>query len=65
MNRFISAIKIEPNDDGNYGISKKINSNNFNFLWLGDWGGWPAPAYNTPIQLSVAKSMKRTAVDTD
>ena len=29
---------------------RTINGDSFNFLWLGDWGGWPAPVYNTPIQ---------------
>ena len=28
---------------------------------LGDWGGWPAPHYSSPIQKSVADSMGRTS----
>ena len=41
----------------------KLEKDNFNFVLFGDWGGWPAPVYNTPIQLNVARALERTAVD--
>ena len=52
---------VEPNEKGDYIVRRKLNKNEFNFVLLGDWGGWPAPVYNTPIQLQVAHSMERTA----
>ena len=55
--------KIEPDENGEYQIKKFLDKTDFNILWLGDWGGWPAPVYNTPIQISVAKSMERTAIE--
>ena len=33
----------------------------FKWFVLGDWGGWPAPHYSSPIQKSVADSMGRTS----
>lgn len=57
----VNGREILPDSNGEYHIDVKLNKNEFNFLWLGDWGGWPAPVYNTPIQLLVAKSMERTA----
>ena len=33
----------------------------FKWLVLGDWGGWPAPHFSSPIQKSVADSMGRTS----
>ena len=60
-----TAREIQPDENGEYFIKKyfflfllyfwlknfrTINGDSFNFLWLGDWGGWPAPVYNTPIQ---------------
>mgnify|MGYP000275263874 CR=1 FL=1 len=53
--------EIQPDENGEYRIVRKLDKTEFNFLWLGDWGGWPAPVYNTPIQINVAKSMERTA----
>lgn len=52
---------LQPDEDGWYRIKKKIDSEKFNFFVLGDWGGWPAPLYQSIIQLNVATSMMRTA----
>lgn len=57
----ILSRKIEENENGDFIVSKKVFTNELNFMLLGDWGGWPAPVYNTPIQLQVANSMERTA----
>jgi len=53
--------EILPDANGDYSIKVAVDKSEFCFLWLGDWGGWPAPVYNTPIQIAVAGSMKRTA----
>ena len=53
--------KIKPDANGEFTIDRVLDTNEFSFLWIGDWGGWPAPVYNTPIQIAVAKSMERTA----
>jgi len=52
---------IEPDGDGTYRIRHQMSTNSFSWLVLGDWGGWPAPLYNSPTQLSVAASMTRTS----
>ena len=56
-----SARLVNPDADGNYHIRHDFNTNQFSWLVLGDWGGWPAPFYTTPIQHSVAQSMTRTS----
>jgi len=53
--------EIKPDENGDYKIKVSLDKSEFNFLWLGDWGGWPAPVFNTPIQKAVANSMMRTA----
>ena len=57
----ISCRLIDPDSNGNYNIRHDFNTDSFSWIVLGDWGGWPAPFYTTPIQLSVAESMTRTA----
>ena len=71
-----SAKLVQPDEDGTYRIKYNHSSNQFRFRklnsetelksifsWtvLGDWGGWPAPQFTSPIQLSVADSMKRVS----
>jgi len=56
-----NSRKIEPNADGDFIISKHLTKNEFNFLFVGDWGGATPPVFTTPIQLNVARSMMRTA----
>ena len=56
---------------GTYGILQREPSSiitkhfpsidSFKWFVLGDWGGWPAPHYSSPIQKSVADSMGRTS----
>ena len=52
---------VKPDEDGWHRIRETVDSDEFNFFILGDWGGWPAPLYQSTIQLSVAASMMRTA----
>jgi len=35
--------KVEPDENGNYFIKKKLDGETFNFLMLGDWGGYRPP----------------------
>ena len=53
------AKVVEPDADGTYRIAYHHTSDAFTWTVLGDWGGWPAPQFTSPIQLSVAESMKR------
>jgi len=56
-----SSKLIESDDDGNYHVRYNHTTDKITWLVLGDWGGLPKPLYTSPIQLSVAESMKRTA----
>jgi len=57
----VTGREIQPDQNGDYKIKVSLDKSEFSFLWLGDWGGWPAPVFNTPIQIAVANSMMRTA----
>ena len=48
---FSSGRKIESDENGEFKIVKNLKKSEFTFLWLGDWGGWPAPVYTTPAQI--------------
>ena len=52
---------LEPDSDGTYRIRYNHTTSSFNWIVLGDWGGWPGPLFTSPIQLSVAQSMKRAS----
>ena len=46
---------------GIHSVDPKYSLDSFKWLVLGDWGGWPAPHFSSPIQKSVADSMGRTS----
>ena len=58
-----SGRVVDPDDDGWVRIKKTLDKENFNFFVLGDWGGWPAPLYQSVLQVNTATSMMRTAKD--
>ena len=41
----ISTKEIQPDSDGTYRIRYNHTVDFFNWMVIGDWGGWPAPLY--------------------
>lgn len=39
----VQSRKIDPDANGNFVVHKKLDTDTFNFLMLGDWGGYPPP----------------------
>lgn len=63
LSKISTSIKIEPDTDSFFRI-KNTNFNNeksLTFNILGDWGGFPEPFENTPIQLSAAKDLAKVS----
>ena len=48
----ISSKEIQPDSDGTYRIRYNHTADFFNWIVLGDWGGWPAPLY-TRLGISI------------
>ena len=42
---FLTSKEIEPDSDGTYRIRYNHTRDFFDWMILGDWGGWPAPIY--------------------
>ncbi|CAK8690296.1 unnamed protein product [Clavelina lepadiformis] len=42
-------------------IPVTLNGDVLNFMMAGDFGGWPAPFYTTPTQITVAEKMGQSA----
>ena len=61
------SLKIEPDSDGHFRIkvSDFKNSKTLNFGVIGDWGGFPAPFHNTPIQISGSKILAEVSEKLD
>lgn len=55
----VLSLSILPDSDGNFRIRQNFDGNQLNFTIIGDWGGFPKPFFNTPIQLSAAELMGR------
>merc|ERR1712046_164244 len=55
----VSSYFVEPDTDGHFRILKSDykSEESLTFGVIGDWGGFPAPWYNTPFQLSAAKGL--------
>ena len=53
----VFSLLVNPDADGNFRIRQNAKYSQLNFTVIGDWGGFPKPFYNTPIQLSAAEMM--------
>ena len=41
----LATKEIEPDSDGTYRIRYNHTHDFFDWMILGDWGGWPSPIY--------------------
>ena len=65
LSSFAFARHIEPDEDGEYRIAEKFGRDELNFTILGDFGGFPRPFYNTPIQKNCAKQLNKISDEID
>ena len=60
-----NGASVQPDADGHFRIKVDTykNERELNFGVIGDWGGFPAPFHNTPIQLTGAKLLGQLSQD--